>query len=168
MEWTTVHHLDLRHVVRGLKPLQPHAAVFHPTQAIIVVAIRLSEAQKLQAISHVSLVISSCLPALSRILICNQVAHVLEGLSFSHSLCILQNDDIYNIRIDSWTRTYNWLNSRIPAPYESSPHLRSLSCTEKLHRSKVLSQKAPIITWSLREALRSRKLWKVPSSISCD
>ncbi|KAG0484903.1 hypothetical protein HPP92_008982 [Vanilla planifolia] len=39
MEWTTVQHLDLRHVGRGLKPLQPHAAVFHPTQAIVAVAI---------------------------------------------------------------------------------------------------------------------------------
>ncbi|KAG0492776.1 hypothetical protein HPP92_006174 [Vanilla planifolia] len=39
MEWTTVQHLDLRHVGRGLKPLQPHAAVFHPTQAVVAVAI---------------------------------------------------------------------------------------------------------------------------------
>ncbi|PKU85291.1 hypothetical protein MA16_Dca010450 [Dendrobium catenatum] len=39
MEWTTVQHLDLRHVGRGLKILQPHAVVFHPTQAIVAVAI---------------------------------------------------------------------------------------------------------------------------------
>ncbi|KAF5463821.1 hypothetical protein F2P56_013950 [Juglans regia] len=39
MEWTTVHHLDLRHVGRGLKPLQPHAASFHPHQALVAVAI---------------------------------------------------------------------------------------------------------------------------------
>ena len=39
MEWTTVQHLDLRHVGRGLKPLQPHAASFHPNQALIAVAI---------------------------------------------------------------------------------------------------------------------------------
>ncbi|KAG1360945.1 hypothetical protein COCNU_09G004080 [Cocos nucifera] len=39
MGWTTVQHLDLRHVGRGLKPLQPHATSFHPTQAIVAVAI---------------------------------------------------------------------------------------------------------------------------------
>ncbi|RZC67241.1 hypothetical protein C5167_010930 [Papaver somniferum] len=39
MEWGTVQHLDLRHVDRGLKPLQPHAAAFHPTQALIAAAI---------------------------------------------------------------------------------------------------------------------------------
>ncbi|KAK9096714.1 hypothetical protein Sjap_022211 [Stephania japonica] len=39
MEWTTVQHLDLRHVDRGLKPLQPHAAAFHPTQALVAAAI---------------------------------------------------------------------------------------------------------------------------------
>jgi hypothetical protein len=39
MEWTTVQHLDLRHVGRGLKPLQPHAASFHPHQALVAVAI---------------------------------------------------------------------------------------------------------------------------------
>ncbi|WOL05680.1 hypothetical protein Cni_G14409 [Canna indica] len=39
MEWATVQHLDLRHVGRGLKPYQPHAAVFHPTQALVAVAI---------------------------------------------------------------------------------------------------------------------------------
>lgn len=39
MEWTTVQHLDLRHVGRGLKPLQPHAAAFHPHQALVAVAI---------------------------------------------------------------------------------------------------------------------------------
>ncbi|XP_072994208.1 uncharacterized protein [Typha latifolia] len=39
MEWATVQHLDLRHVGRGLKPLQPHAAAFHPTQAVVAVAI---------------------------------------------------------------------------------------------------------------------------------
>ncbi|XP_042389919.1 uncharacterized protein LOC121981456 [Zingiber officinale] len=39
MEWETVHHLDLRHVGHGLKPLQPHAAVFHPSQALIAVAV---------------------------------------------------------------------------------------------------------------------------------
>ena len=40
MEWTTLQHLDLRHVARGsLKPLQPHAAAFHPTQALVVAAV---------------------------------------------------------------------------------------------------------------------------------
>lgn len=39
MEWATVQHLDLRHVGRESKPLQPHAAAFHPTQALIAVAI---------------------------------------------------------------------------------------------------------------------------------
>ncbi|KAL5992693.1 hypothetical protein ACLOJK_013612 [Asimina triloba] len=39
MEWATVQHLDLRHVGRGLKPLQPHTAAFHPSQAIIAAAI---------------------------------------------------------------------------------------------------------------------------------
>lgn len=39
MEWATVQHLDLRHVGRGLKPLQPHAAAFHPNQAFIAAAI---------------------------------------------------------------------------------------------------------------------------------
>ncbi|XP_042493675.1 uncharacterized protein LOC122073198 [Macadamia integrifolia] len=39
MEWATVQHLDLRHVGRGLKSMQPHAAAFHPTQALIAAAI---------------------------------------------------------------------------------------------------------------------------------
>lgn len=39
MEWTTLQHLDLRHVGRGVRPLQPHAASFHPHQALIAVAI---------------------------------------------------------------------------------------------------------------------------------
>ncbi|XP_019054695.1 PREDICTED: uncharacterized protein LOC104605594 isoform X2 [Nelumbo nucifera] len=39
MEWTTVQHLDLRRVGRGLKPLQPHAAAFHSTQALVAAAI---------------------------------------------------------------------------------------------------------------------------------
>lgn len=39
MEWATVQHLDLRHVGRGLKPLQPHATTFHPSQAIVAVGI---------------------------------------------------------------------------------------------------------------------------------
>ncbi|XP_012079201.1 uncharacterized protein LOC105639681 isoform X2 [Jatropha curcas] len=40
MEWATVQHLDLRHVGRGVnKPLQPHAAAFHPTQALIAAAV---------------------------------------------------------------------------------------------------------------------------------
>ncbi|XP_042488927.1 uncharacterized protein LOC122069057 isoform X2 [Macadamia integrifolia] len=39
MEWTAVQHLDLRHVGRGLKPMQPHAAAFHPSQAFITAAI---------------------------------------------------------------------------------------------------------------------------------
>lgn len=39
MEWATVQHLDLRHVGRGQKPLQPHAAAFHPSQALIAAAI---------------------------------------------------------------------------------------------------------------------------------
>lgn len=34
-----MQHLDLRHVGRGLKPLQPHAATFHPNQALIAAAI---------------------------------------------------------------------------------------------------------------------------------
>lgn len=38
MEWTTVQHLDLRHVGRSSKPFQPHAATFHPTQALVAVA----------------------------------------------------------------------------------------------------------------------------------
>ncbi|KAE9606763.1 putative transcription factor WD40-like family [Lupinus albus] len=39
MEWTTLQHLDLRHVGRSGKPLQPHAASFHPHQALVAVAI---------------------------------------------------------------------------------------------------------------------------------
>ncbi|QCD81654.1 COMPASS component SWD1 [Vigna unguiculata] len=39
MEWTTLQHLDLRHVGRGVRPLQPHAACFHPHQALVAVAI---------------------------------------------------------------------------------------------------------------------------------
>ncbi|XP_052197931.1 uncharacterized protein LOC127804887 [Diospyros lotus] len=39
MEWATLQHLDLRHVGRSSKPFQPHAASFHPTQAIVGVAI---------------------------------------------------------------------------------------------------------------------------------
>ncbi|KAF3793922.1 hypothetical protein EJ110_NYTH08865 [Nymphaea thermarum] len=39
MEWTTLQHLDLRHVDRGHKALQPHAAAFHPNQAIMAVAV---------------------------------------------------------------------------------------------------------------------------------
>ena len=39
MEWEPVHHLDLKHVARGKKALQPHAAAFHPVQAIIAVAV---------------------------------------------------------------------------------------------------------------------------------
>ncbi|CAN6478562.1 unnamed protein product [Victoria cruziana] len=39
MEWTTLQHLDLRHVDRGHKALQPHAAAFHPNQGIVAVAI---------------------------------------------------------------------------------------------------------------------------------
>ncbi|XP_038719297.1 uncharacterized protein LOC120012104 [Tripterygium wilfordii] len=40
MEWATLQHLDLRHVGRAVeKPLQPHAAAFHPHQALIAVAI---------------------------------------------------------------------------------------------------------------------------------
>lgn len=39
MEWTTLQHLDLRHVGRGVRPLQPHAASFHPHQALVAVAI---------------------------------------------------------------------------------------------------------------------------------
>ncbi|KAI3760920.1 hypothetical protein L1987_51322 [Smallanthus sonchifolius] len=38
MEWTTVQHLDLRHVGRSSKPFQPHAAAFHPSQTLIAVA----------------------------------------------------------------------------------------------------------------------------------
>lgn len=34
-----MQHLDLRHVGRGLKPLQPHAAAFHSHQALVAVAI---------------------------------------------------------------------------------------------------------------------------------
>ncbi|KAL2348411.1 hypothetical protein Fmac_002411 [Flemingia macrophylla] len=39
MEWTTLQHLDLRHVGRNSRPLQPHAASFHPHQALVAVAI---------------------------------------------------------------------------------------------------------------------------------
>ncbi|KAK4792051.1 hypothetical protein SAY86_022486 [Trapa natans] len=39
MEWATVQHLDLRHIGRGVKPLQPHAAAFHPHQALVAAAI---------------------------------------------------------------------------------------------------------------------------------
>lgn len=39
MEWSTIQHLDLRHVGREAKPLQPHAASFHPTQALIAAAV---------------------------------------------------------------------------------------------------------------------------------
>ncbi|ESW27939.1 hypothetical protein PHAVU_003G245800 [Phaseolus vulgaris] len=39
MEWTTLQHLDLRHVGRGVRPLQPHAASFHPHQSLVAVAI---------------------------------------------------------------------------------------------------------------------------------
>lgn len=39
MEWATLQHLDLRHVGRSSKPLQPHAATFHPTQAVVAVAV---------------------------------------------------------------------------------------------------------------------------------
>lgn len=39
MEWSTVQHLDLRHVGRSSKPFQPHAAAFHPSQALVAVAI---------------------------------------------------------------------------------------------------------------------------------
>ncbi|CAN4082874.1 unnamed protein product [Withania somnifera] len=39
MEWATLQHLDLRHVGRSSKSLQPHAAAFHPTQALLAVAI---------------------------------------------------------------------------------------------------------------------------------
>lgn len=39
MEWTTLQHLDLRHVGRGVVPYQPHAASFHSHQALVAVAI---------------------------------------------------------------------------------------------------------------------------------
>lgn len=39
MEWSTLQHLDLRHIGRGVRPLQPHAASFHPHQALVAVAI---------------------------------------------------------------------------------------------------------------------------------
>ncbi|XP_038721894.1 uncharacterized protein LOC120014048 [Tripterygium wilfordii] len=40
MEWATLQHLDLRHLGHAVeKPLQPHAAAFHPHQALIAVAI---------------------------------------------------------------------------------------------------------------------------------
>lgn len=39
MEWSTIQHLDLRHVGREAKPLQPHAAAFHPNQALIATAV---------------------------------------------------------------------------------------------------------------------------------
>lgn len=39
IEWESVHHLDLRHVGRGSKALQPHAATFHPVQGVIAVAV---------------------------------------------------------------------------------------------------------------------------------
>jgi len=39
MEWATLQHLDLRHVGREAKPLQPHAAAFHPHQALVAAAV---------------------------------------------------------------------------------------------------------------------------------
>ncbi|KAF6155820.1 hypothetical protein GIB67_039151 [Kingdonia uniflora] len=39
MEWATVQHLDVKHVDRGSKPLQPHTAAFHPNQAFIAAAV---------------------------------------------------------------------------------------------------------------------------------
>lgn len=43
MEWSTVQHLDLRHSGgrRGAsaRPMQPHAAAFRSSQAIVAVAI---------------------------------------------------------------------------------------------------------------------------------
>ena len=39
MEWATLQHLDLRHVGRSSKSLQPHAATFHPTLAIVAAAV---------------------------------------------------------------------------------------------------------------------------------
>lgn len=39
MEWGTIQHLDLRHVGREAKPLQPHAAAFHPHQALVAAAV---------------------------------------------------------------------------------------------------------------------------------
>ncbi|GAU17386.1 hypothetical protein TSUD_232620 [Trifolium subterraneum] len=39
MEWTTLQHLDLRHVGGGVVPFQPHAAAFHSHQALVAVAI---------------------------------------------------------------------------------------------------------------------------------
>ncbi|KAF6150785.1 hypothetical protein GIB67_020868 [Kingdonia uniflora] len=39
MEWATVQHLDAKHVDCGSKPLQPHAAAFHPNQALIAAAV---------------------------------------------------------------------------------------------------------------------------------
>ncbi|VFQ96406.1 unnamed protein product [Cuscuta campestris] len=39
MEWATLQHLDLRHVDRSSKTLQPHAAAFHPIQALVSVAV---------------------------------------------------------------------------------------------------------------------------------
>ncbi|CAH9060859.1 unnamed protein product [Cuscuta epithymum] len=39
MEWATLQHLDLRHVGRSSKTLQPHAAAFHPIQALVSVAV---------------------------------------------------------------------------------------------------------------------------------
>ncbi|KAI8542191.1 hypothetical protein RHMOL_Rhmol08G0119000 [Rhododendron molle] len=39
MEWATLQHLDLRHAGRSSKPLQPHAAAFHPSQALVAAAV---------------------------------------------------------------------------------------------------------------------------------
>ncbi|GAB2259844.1 hypothetical protein Droror1_Dr00010699 [Drosera rotundifolia] len=39
MEWSTIQHLDLRHVGREARALQPHAAAFHPHQALIAAAV---------------------------------------------------------------------------------------------------------------------------------
>ncbi|GMH14770.1 hypothetical protein Nepgr_016611 [Nepenthes gracilis] len=39
MEWSTIRHLGLRHVGREDKALQPHAAAFHPNQALIAAAV---------------------------------------------------------------------------------------------------------------------------------
>ncbi|KAF8377513.1 hypothetical protein HHK36_030895 [Tetracentron sinense] len=41
MEWTTVQHLDLRHIGRSLKPLQPHAAAFHANFPLIAATVKI-------------------------------------------------------------------------------------------------------------------------------
>lgn len=82
MEWTTVQHLDLRHVGRGLKPLQPHAAAFHSHQALVAVAIGSYIIGKNSAIF--SQLLQSSVSIFSRI--------VSGSLFYSRFSCILRSE----------------------------------------------------------------------------